>query len=72
MLQQPPVVIPDAPFMELTPSSIVSPGDIKRFKFGDQWESAGRHELGKSVGDIDEWVFARVLVPAEYRLYGPH
>ena len=72
MLMQSPVVIPDAPFMELTPTSIVSPGDIKRFKFGDQWESAGRHEIGKSVGDIDEWVFARVLVPAEYRLCGPH
>ena len=72
MLMQSIEVIPDAPFMELTPTATVSAGDIKRFLYGDQWESAGRHELGKSVGDIDEWVFARVLVPAEYRLCGPH
>ena len=72
MLMQSIEVIPAAPYVELTSTATVSAGDIKRFLYGDQWESAGRHELGKSVGEITDWVFARVLVPAEYRLCGPH
>ena len=57
--------------MELNNTAHVSPGDIKRFVHGDQWEGAGQHEIGKPVTEITDWVFARILVPDGYVLRGP-